>query len=68
MDDAVNGGKVVRNFITSEPEIRVVDLDPETDDFFFLASDGLFDRYSSNESVEIISDKLSQMEVMEQDV
>ena len=38
---------VIRNFIMSEPEIRVVDINPYLDDFFLLASDGLFDRFSS---------------------
>ena len=41
------GEKVIRSFILCEPEIRVVDIDPRRDDFFLLASDGLFDRYSS---------------------
>jgi len=59
--------KVVRNFILSEPEIRVVDINPLTDDFFFLASDGLFDRYNSKECVKLFKKKLQKMEVLEQD-
>lgn len=51
--------KVIRNFIMSEPEIRVVDLQP-TDDFFLLASDGLFDRFSSKECVKILYNKLKK--------
>ena len=47
------GQKVIRNFIMSEPEIRVVDIDPTSDDFLLLASDGLFDRFSSQECVKI---------------
>ena len=58
--------KVVRNFIMSEPEIRVLDINPATDDFFLLASDGLFDRFSSKEACKIITQKLKKMEVMEQ--
>ena len=46
-----NGDKVYRNFIMSEPEIRVVDINPASDDFLLLASDGLFDRYNSKECV-----------------
>ena len=42
----------------SEPEIRVVDIDPNTDDFFLLASDGLFDRFSSQECVSVVREKL----------
>lgn len=44
---------MIRNFILSEPEIRVVDIDPTSDDFLLLASDGLFDRFSSQECVKI---------------
>lgn len=47
--------KVIRNFILSEPEIRVTDINPETDDFFLLASDGLFDRFSSKECCKVIT-------------
>ena len=42
----------------SEPEIRVIDINPQTDDFFLLASDGLFDRFSSKECVKTIHQKL----------
>jgi len=58
--------KVIRSFILSEPEIRVIDLNPNTDDFFLLASDGLFDRFSSDECVQIVRQKLSELEIMEQ--
>ena len=36
-----------KNFVISEPEIRITHLDRNTDDFLLLASDGLFDRFSS---------------------
>lgn len=42
-------------------------LDPEKDEFLLLASDGLFDRFSSQECVNIVREKLGQMPVMEQD-
>lgn len=61
------GEKVFRNFIMSEPEIRVVDINPASDDFLILASDGLFDRFSSEECVNIVRQDLSKMPVMEQD-
>jgi len=49
--EAESEEKVIRNFIMSEPEIHVIDINPQTDDFFLLASDGLFDRFSSQECV-----------------
>ena len=58
--------KVVRSFVLSEREIRVVDLDPKRDDFFLLASDGLFDRFSSEECVKLVRSKLQKMDYMEQ--
>jgi serine/threonine protein phosphatase PrpC len=59
--------KVMRNFILNEPEVRVIDIDPLVDDFFFIASDGLFDRYSSKDCVKLFRKKLAKMEVLEQD-
>ena len=64
--DPNNVNKVIRNFIMSEPEIRVLDINPSTDDFFLLASDGLFDRFSSKECCKVITQKLKKMELMEQ--
>jgi serine/threonine protein phosphatase PrpC len=37
------------------------------DHFILLASDGLFDRFSSQECVNIAKDRLSSMPIMEQD-
>ena len=36
----------------NEPEIRVTPLNALTDDFIVLASDGLFDRFSSQGCIE----------------
>lgn len=47
-------GKKLVNFILCDPEIRVMEIDPTTDDFFILASDGLFDKYSSKDCVKLI--------------
>jgi protein phosphatase 1G len=58
--------KVIRSFILSVPEIRVVDLDPRRDDFLLLASDGLFDRFTSQECVKLVRSKLKKMQYMEQ--
>ena len=41
------GEKTLRNFVLCEPEIRVTRLNKSTDDFILLASDGLYDRFSS---------------------
>lgn len=58
----------VKNFVLSEPEIRVTTINPETDDFFLLASDGLFDRFTSQECVDLARSKIAEMPMMEQDV
>ena len=57
--------KIIRNFIMSEPEIRVIDIDPVHDDFFLLASDGLYDRFSSQECVNFVSKLLNELPYME---
>lgn len=57
--------KEIKNFVLVEPEIRVVTLDPVKDDFILLASDGLYDRFTSSECVNIVKEKLSQMPLME---
>jgi len=45
----------------------VVSLDPVSDDFVVLASDGLFDRFSSQECINMARDHLMGQEMMEQD-
>lgn len=42
-------------------------IDPLKDHFVLLASDGLFDRFTSEECVSIVKDKLQAMPLMEQD-
>ncbi len=39
--------KEIRSFVLIEPEIRVINIDPIKDHFILLASDGLFDRFTS---------------------
>ena len=51
-----------RNYITSDPEIRILDIDPFTDDFFVMGSDGLYDKFTSQEIVIYIRNKISQMQ------
>lgn len=42
------GNRVIKkNFITSEPEIRRYDFDPSVDEFLVIASDGIFDKFTS---------------------
>ena len=45
----------------------MVTIDPNVDNFILLASDGLFDRFSSSECVQLLREKLMKMALMEQD-
>jgi serine/threonine protein phosphatase PrpC len=53
--------------VLNEPEIRFVTINKQTDDFIILASDGLYDRFSSEECVELAREKFLTMDVLEQD-
>lgn len=55
----------IKNFIISEPEVREIQIDPREDEFIVLASDGLYDRYSSQEVVDSVSQKLSKFQSYE---
>lgn len=57
----------LRNFVLNEPEIRITYLNKETDDFLLLASDGLFDRFTSKDCVQLAREKFATMNMMEQD-
>ena len=59
--------KELRNFVLCEPEVRVTTINKSTDDFILLASDGLFDRFSSQECVDIARAKFVENDLMEQD-
>ncbi len=61
------GEKELRNFVLAEPEIRVTEIDKARDDFIILASDGLFDRFSSEEAVNLARQRFQLKEMMEQD-
>lgn len=63
--DDPNGEPIIRNFITSEPEIHMVDINPAKDDFILLASDGLFDRFTSEQVVDELHKSLKKDELME---
>ena len=36
-----------KHYITSEPEVRLIEIDPFIDDFIVMGSDGLYDKFSS---------------------
>lgn len=63
-----NGELIRKKYITAEPEIRQIDIDPFIDDFILVASDGLFDKFSSQEAIDFVRAKLGTMKFMEQDV
>lgn len=50
-----------------EPEIRVTTVDRMRDEFIILASDGLYDRFSSEECVNLARKRFLEDEMMEQD-
>lgn len=43
----IDDEKEIKNFVLIKPEIRVTTIDPLKDHFVLLASDGLFDRFTS---------------------
>lgn len=55
-----------KSLVTAEPEIRVEQLTPQ-DEFLFMACDGLFDVFSSQEAVDFIYGRLAAMPQNEQD-
>ena len=59
--------KELRNFVLCEPEIRVTTVDRMRDEFIILASDGLYDRFSSEECVNLARKRFLEDEMMEQD-
>ncbi len=53
--------------IICEPEVRIWEINPNEDEFVLMGSDGLYDKFSSQEAVSFIRHRLTQMEYMEQD-
>jgi serine/threonine protein phosphatase PrpC len=47
--------------VLCEPEIRITQLNVENDDFLILASDGLYDRFSSEDVIEVATKHLLKM-------
>lgn len=60
-----SGEVEIKSFILSLPEVREIQIDPREDQFIVLASDGLFDRFSSQEVVDIVNDKFSKYQPYE---
>jgi protein phosphatase 1L len=48
------GDRKLKKYVIAEPEIKIRKLD-ENDDFIILASDGVWDLFSSQEAVEIVA-------------
>lgn len=46
----------------------MLELDPFTDDFIIMGSDGLYDKFASQEVINFVKGRLSQMPPMEQDL
>lgn len=57
-----------KDFITSNPEIRRYDYNPFQDEFILIASDGLFDRFTSQEAVDFIRENIKKKRVTSKDV
>merc|ERR1712137_860710 len=55
-----------QSLVIAEPEIRLEQLSPQ-DEFLFMACDGLFDVFSSQEAVDFIRARLAAMPGNEQD-
>ena len=55
-----------KSLVIADPEIRVEQLTPQ-DEFLFMACDGLFDVFSSQEAVDFIHARLAAMPQNEQD-
>jgi serine/threonine protein phosphatase PrpC len=55
-----------KSLVIADPEIRVEQLTPQ-DEFLFMACDGLFDVFSSQEAVEFMHSRLASMPSNEQD-
>mmetsp|Transcript_19098 Transcript_19098/g.18727 ORF Transcript_19098/g.18727 Transcript_19098/m.18727 type:complete len:136 (+) Transcript_19098:1243-1650(+) len=59
------GETEIKSFVLSEPEISEIQIDSRDDEFILLASDGLFDRYSSQEVVDTVNTKMSKYQSYE---
>jgi serine/threonine protein phosphatase PrpC len=58
---SVDGKEHRRDYITSDPEVRMSEMDPFTDEFIVMGSDGLYDKFTSQEVVNFIKANLANM-------
>jgi len=47
VEDRSSGQVMQFNYLISTPDVRMIEFDPFIDDFIVMASDGLFDKFSS---------------------
>lgn len=52
----------MKEFLSVVPEIRKTEIDYEQDQFILLASDGLFDKLSSQECVNFVLEEMKKQE------
>lgn len=48
-----------KNYLTCEPEVRVIEIDADQDEFIMIASDGLFDKMTNQNCIDLIKNQLS---------
>lgn len=65
LEENKEGNVVFKNFLSCEPEVRQIDIDPFIDDFIVVASDGLYDKLTSQDVVNFIRTKLGTMPFQE---
>ena len=56
------------NLIVSEPEIRCHLIDPNEDEFIVMASDGLFDKFKSQEACDVIRKYIQKSNFLQDDM
>ena len=61
------GDRSERPAVTAEPEMSIVRVEPDLDDFVVLATDGLWDVMSSAEVVEFVHEQLQQIAQLAQE-
>jgi serine/threonine protein phosphatase PrpC len=57
---SLDGEMHKRDYITCMPEIRMLEMDPFTDRFIVMGSDGLFDKATSQEIVNTINARIGE--------
>jgi len=57
---SLDGETHKRDYITCVPEIRMLEMDPFTDRFIVMGSDGLFDKATSQEIVNAINTRMEE--------